>query len=181
MYCVLSHGEKIFLNFFFFLSQCFKSLKASPTQQERVNICFAQWLEDSDLTWALIVRLPPHGPKAQREFHSCILQYQIFSLSFCILHTQEFKCGRHLTKCVRCCHPLSLSFSGSTSVNYFTKVINGAEQFPRVEPFANYIFYFPCICSPSLCYVKWPLAWERSNCFLSRVLINEGLLPCTLD
>lgn len=82
---------------------------------------------------------------------------------------------------VRCCHPLSLSFSCSTSVNYFTKVIYSTEQFHRVEPFANYIFYFPCICSPSLLYVKWPLAWERSNCFLSGAPINEGLLPCTLD
>lgn len=78
-------GEKkiLFLNLIFFLSQCFKSLKASPTRQGSANVCFAQWLEDNDLTWALRVHLPPPGPKAEREFHSCILQHQIFSPSSC--------------------------------------------------------------------------------------------------
>lgn len=109
---------------------------------------------------------------------------QFLPLSFLPLHPPHpgVQVWQGLDKVrVRRCHPLSLSFSGSTSVNYFTKVIYGAKQFHRVEPFANYIFYFPCICSPSLLYVKWPLAWQRSNCFLSRAPINGGLLPCTLD
>jgi len=66
-------------------------------------------------------------------------------------------------------------------VNYFTKVIYNAKQFHIVDPFSSYTFYLPCICSSSLLYVRWPLAFERGNCFLSNccsALINERLLPC---